>query len=113
MRYPGYGTRWKFDAIKAAMDKEAWRPASEVFEGGEDYDEARSVYLGSWMGNSPSGKIYAPWSTNVTEREARKDERWRDYLEAGLAKRGLFLDEYDDGLFAAEIRPAEEVEDVA
>ena len=113
MRYPGYGTKWKFAAIKAAVNKESWRPASEVFEFGEDYDEARSVYLGSWMNNSPSGKIYAPWaSTNVTEREARKDERWREYLEAGLAKVGLFLDEYDDGLFAAETRPAG-VEDVA
>lgn len=106
MQYPGFGTEWKFNAIKVAMDKETWQPASEVFEGGEDYDEARTVLLGSWLNNSPSGKIYAPWSSNVTEAEAEQDEVWREYLEAGLKTVGLFLEEYDGDLFAAEMRPA-------
>jgi len=113
MRYPGYGTRWLFKAIKEAVSREEWAPADEVLEGADKHDEARCVYLGGWLANSPSGKIYAPWSTNVTEREARKDERWVEYLEAGLAKRGLFLDQRDGDLFACETRPAEADEDVA
>ena len=114
MKYPGYGTKWLFKAIREAVSREAWAPANEVIEGGDRHEEARSVYLGSWLGNSPSGKVYTPWSnSNVTEREARKDERWVEYLEAGLAKRGLFLDQSNDDLFAVETRPAEADEDVA
>lgn len=113
MRYPGYGTRWKFKAIREGVNREQWAPANEVIEGGDRHEEARSVYLGSWFGNSPSGKVYAPWSTNVTEREARKDERWLEYLEAGLAKRGLFLEQFNEDLFAVETRPMEADEDVA
>jgi len=104
--YPGFGTIWKFDAILSAMEKEAWAPADEVSDGGDKNDEARRVYLGSWLNNSPSGKIYAPWSTNVTEAEANQDEDWREYLEAGLEAHGMFLEESDGDLFAYQIRPA-------
>lgn len=106
MQYPGFGTEWKFNAIKAAMDKEDWAPADQVLDGADKHDEARTVLLGSWMHNSPSGKIYAPWSSNITEGEAEQDEIWREYLVAGLEEVGLFLEEYDGDLFAAEMRPA-------
>lgn len=103
--YPGFGTEWRFGAIKAAMDKEEWGSAPDVLEGADSNEEARIIHLGAWMNNSPSGKIYAPWSTNITAEQADKDEDWVEYTEAGLEALGMFLYQIDGELFAAEIRP--------
>lgn len=104
--YPGFGTIWKFESILSAMEKEAWEPADEAFDGGDPHDETRRVYLGSWLNSSPSGKIYMPWSSNITEAEANQDEDWREYTDAGLHAHGMFLEESDGDLFAYQIRPA-------
>lgn len=51
-------TGWKLDAIRAALDREAWEPS--------DHDpsiQVRSIGLGSVFQNYPSGKFYAPFAT--------------------------------------------------
>lgn len=101
------GTHWRFENIRRDMDKEPWCPASDVLEDGDRDMEARVIYLGTWSGNSPSGKTYAPWSSNVTREEAEDDEFWRDeYTAKGLEALGMWLNEYDGDLFAVETRPA-------
>lgn len=106
------GTRWNFHAIRDALTKQTWAPSLDVLDGGDRDEEARVVYLGSWQNNSPSGKTYAPWSSNVTEAEAEADEIWRDdYTQAGLQALGMFLHEHEGDLFAAEIRMADEDEE--
>jgi hypothetical protein len=52
------GTTWKLDAIAQALESESWEASPD-----ESDQEERRVYLGSWQGNSPSGKHYMPWAT--------------------------------------------------
>jgi hypothetical protein len=49
-------------------------------------DVVATFYLGSILALSPSGKVYMPWSSNVTDKEAARDERWRSALEKALGK---------------------------
>lgn len=58
-------------------------------------DVVATVYLGSILALSPSGKVYMPWSSNVTEKEAFRDERWRESLERQLGKYWLESGEGD------------------
>lgn len=58
----------------------------------EDGQKFRSLFLGTVMSLTPSGKYYLPFAcSNVTENEAKLDELWRERLEAEAEKRGLFV----------------------
>lgn len=37
--------------------------------------------IGSVMTLTPSGKVYAPWTTNQTERDVHQDTAWWEALE--------------------------------
>jgi hypothetical protein len=58
-------------------------------------DVVATIYLGNILSLSPSGKVYMPWSSNVTEKEAARDERWRYALEKALGKYWLESGEGD------------------
>jgi len=69
------------------LDRETWEPSIH-----DEDQEQRSIYLGTIMRWYPSGKVYAPWSTNVTEAEAAIDEAWREALEKEAAALGCFIE---------------------
>jgi hypothetical protein len=49
-------------------------------------------FLGTVMGLTPSGKVYMPWSTNVTPAEAEEDERFSVALEKAAAEHGGWIE---------------------
>lgn len=51
-----------------------------------------SLYVGSVMHFTPSGKYYMPWSTNVTAAEAEKDTRYWEAFEKVCDKFNLYAD---------------------
>jgi hypothetical protein len=52
----------------------------------------KSIYVGSILNLTPSGKYYTPWAnSNVTEREADIDRAWWERLEQEAEKHGLFI----------------------
>jgi len=52
----------------------------------------RSIYLGSILSITPSGKFYTPFAnSNVSLKEAALDELWWDYMIKGLGERCLSL----------------------
>lgn len=73
-------------------------------------DPLEGAWLGTVLGLYPSGKIYAPWTTNQTRSDVVKDECFMAALEGVAASYGLFLDFQDDGVFVTRIKnplPAE------
>lgn len=96
------GATFDFDAVRREMDGEDWTI--------DPYDrtrEVRYVFLGTVGGCYPSGRFYAPWSSNVTEEEADADEAWREAVERELNARGMFFEhsEHDPcNLLAVEWR---------
>lgn len=66
----------------------------------EDMDECpdnpdilqRTIYLGSILSLTPSGKFYLPFAcSNVTVKEAAIDEIWQDFMRFHLEEEDLFL----------------------
>jgi hypothetical protein len=51
-----------------------------------------TLYIGSSLNLVPSGKFYMPWSTNITAKEAEKDERFWDAFDKVVAKFNLFVE---------------------
>lgn len=99
-----------WENVKPALEDEDWQERSDGEPG-----QARYLYLGTVFSLYPSGKFYMPWSTNVTEEEAEKDEEWREAVEAECEKLGVSF-EHGEGdpcdLFIVEYRdePDEEEE---
>jgi len=62
----------------------------------EDRDSVYgSYFLGTTLGVYPSGKIYAPWTTNQTRADVTKDGAFIEALESLAEAKGMFVD-YDD-----------------
>ena len=60
----------------------------------EEFDEEPhvGVYVSTVFSMYPSGKYYTPWAnSNVTAKEALKDEIWGEALEEELTKRNLYM----------------------
>lgn len=75
-----------WEALKAEIE------ASDTIED-ECGNEVKSVYLGSVFSLSPSGKYYTPFaSSNVTVKEAERDEEWYAALEKTAEQHGLFIE---------------------
>lgn len=52
----------------------------------DDGSRVKTIYLGSILDLSPSGKVWTAWAkSNVTCEEAEADVEWFDELEAELA----------------------------
>jgi hypothetical protein len=66
-------------------------------------DPLEGVYIGTTRGVFPSGKIYAPWTTNQTRADVIKDECFSEALQSEAQRRGMFIDYFDDCVFL--IRP--------
>lgn len=102
------GAQFDFGKIRSAMDESQWEPAEDIVEGVDSGQRARSLWLGTVFGLTPSGKVYAPWTSNASEEEAIADEEWREELERSLEAIGLFLESHDCDFFAYEIEEIEE-----
>lgn len=61
------------------------------------------VWIGTVFGVFPSGKIYAPWTTNQTRSDVVRDQCFSDALEAMAERRGLFVDYSGEDVFL--VRP--------
>jgi hypothetical protein len=83
--------RWRWDQILSGLCE--YEP-----EGGSD-EKFEGRWIGSILGLYPSGKIYAPWTTNQTRADTIRDECFYDALEGVAASFGLFLDTFDDNVF--------------
>lgn len=57
---------------------------------GEDGSLIYSVYVGSQLSIYPSGKIYAPWTSNQTWRDVVLDVYFDEMLTARLDELGLY-----------------------
>lgn len=62
-----------------------------------------SVFLGTVFGLTPSGKVYAFWTTNQTRSDVRRDEAFNEALEKVADKHELFVDYFDDGIFVCKL----------
>ena len=51
----------------------------------EELGKEKTIFLGTIMQLTPSGKVCTPWS-NITEEEIEKDEEWWEELEYALEK---------------------------
>jgi hypothetical protein len=74
----------------------------------EGYDPQSDEPLeGAWIGTVfglfPSGKVYAPWTTNQTRSDVVRDECFSDALEAVAGRYGLVVDYSGEDVFL--IRP--------
>jgi hypothetical protein len=65
-------------------------------EWGEKYGRA---WLGTIFGLSPSGKIYAPWTTNQTRSNVRRDEAFFEALDTVAEMKDGFISWEDDNCF--------------
>lgn len=71
----------------------------------DDGDGSRYVYqwIGTVFGLTPSGKIYAFWTTNQTEEDVLRDSAWWEALETVAEQNGCFVSTPDwadgDGIF--------------
>ena len=88
--------------------QEAWKPSllelQAMFAFNAELENARSsadidcemeyrCFAGNILHISPSGKLYVPWSTNVTQEEADADEEWRNELDKTAKEAGLYFTE--------------------
>lgn len=69
----------------------------------EHDDRLVGKWLGTHFGLYPSGKVYAPWTTNQTRSDMIKDECFNDALEQVAASYGLFLDHFDGSVFVVKV----------
>jgi len=85
-RKHGIGVRKMIDPIDLAKDVIA-----EMKRTNE-----KTIYVGSVLNLSPSGKYYMPWAcSNVTEEEAEEDEEWWNEFENELTKYGAWAETYE------------------
>ena len=75
------------------------------------------LYIGSVLNTTPSGKIYAFWTTNQTRRDEAHDAAWFEALEEVCDEHGCYIGYPDcgdgDSLYVAKWfdNPEEELDD--
>lgn len=109
----------RHEILKAHYAKEinSWN-WSAVKKNYETYDRDGDTYgtqfIGSVQGNTPSGKIYAFWTTNQTKADVTRDEAWWAALEEIAHSHGCFVESGEgsgDGIFVSWfIEQTEEVD---
>lgn len=77
-----------FEGYRKELNTREW----EVFDPGI---EVRSVYVGSVMGLTPSGKYYTFWTTTQTEEEVEADMEWWARNQEAAERLGLVLEASD------------------
>lgn len=84
------------------FDKETLRKET-IKNIGREEDQFLGLYLiGSIQTLTPSGKIYAPWTTNQTEEDVEADTEFWEALEKSLPE-NYFIYHYEDSVFIARV----------
>jgi hypothetical protein len=98
---------WEFIKQKALSNTEEVCGEPDLREG--------SAFLGSVMSLTPSGKVYMPWSSNVTHEEAWIDSVWWEALESVAEQYGMYVgcgEECASDVFAfIEVKVEEDADD--
>jgi hypothetical protein len=90
--------RWNWDGLIQRFQE--YTP--EDFD--PHYDEPlEGAWIGTVFGTFPSGKVYAPWTTNQTRSDVVRDQCFSDALEAVAGRYGLAVDYSGGDVFV--IRP--------
>lgn len=77
-------SEWKWDKIVAE--------AKQNVEPSEEGDgNIGRCYLGSILRIAPSGKYYAPWTTNQTSADETRDAAYMEALEEAAEKAGGYI----------------------
>lgn len=97
-------TGWRWDKIQEKLKQETW-----VWDDESD-DFQREIYVGDVLSSTPSGKMYMPWSTNVTEDEASVDEEYHEKMSEEAEERGLWVSWEDGDCFVGESRDLSDLE---
>lgn len=95
---------WEVIKEKVKINAEMYQEPNDTWD-----EIIGRCYLGSVFTLTPSGKTYAPWTTNVTEEEAGEDREWWEALEEVAEEHGLFIESEADDIFAAKIFTKEEL----
>lgn len=67
----------------------------------KEEDQFLGLYwIGTIQSLTPSGKIYAPWTTNQTDADVEADTEFWEALEKSLPK-NFFIHHYEDSVFIA------------
>lgn len=75
---------WDWDAIHHAMKHNI------LFDKYEDDQPRYSTWIGTTIGVMPSGKVYAPWTTNQTDEDCNRDECFNDALDVVCQEQGVY-----------------------
>lgn len=92
---------WKWDKIKAEISSNIY-----LDEEGQPHG---SMLLGTILNTYPSGKIYAPWTSNQTPEDINRDRQFNEALEAVAEEYGVHIDYFDCDIFARKGYTFEEV----
>lgn len=81
--------QWDWAGIKEDLLAQLSQPDFCVEEFGQKRTE---TFIGTVSALTPSGKYYMPWAcSNVTEREAYRDEQWWAAFESIAESHGLYV----------------------
>ena len=85
-------SEWHWDAIHKELDKKDPDYLVNGYEVEEwEEDPIYGIYIGSVLNMAPSGKYYQPFAcSNVTAKEALKDEIYWETLDKVLEEHGLW-----------------------
>lgn len=79
---------WDWAAISTWFDNYCDVP--DHYEQGGD-DRYVFQWIGTVFGLTPSGKVYAPWTTNQTDEDVLRDTAWWAALEDVAEENGCFV----------------------
>ena len=79
---------WSWDWVAKSFESNA--KDSDCYELDDDMKHVY-LFIGSVLSMLPSGKIYAPWTTNQTRADVAKDEAWWEALAEVCEEHGCYV----------------------
>jgi hypothetical protein len=79
---------WKWDVIQERIERNARDEDCCETDG---FDKYAYLYIGSVQCSTPSGKIYALWTSNQTRSDETKDQAWWEALEEVCEEHCMFI----------------------
>lgn len=80
--------RWDWARIKAGLERNAQDEDCCDIDGDDKY---AYLYIGSVGSNTPSGKVYAFWTSNQTRSDETKDAAWFEALDEVCEEHACFV----------------------
>lgn len=89
---------WDWNAAKAECANNA-EPDPDAYD---DDAQVGRCFVGSILNTYPSGKIYAPWTTNQTDYDELRDEAFQEALETVADENGGWIECESGDVFYCE-----------